>query len=186
MIESLLKENDHLQKASARFQAELVTASDYILQLEEKCHNANLNSLEILKKLRDAELENAQMRQYIVDLKTRVAIYIPVRNDPIDHQLAEYINNFPDRNRLKIMFMRESEGVYEFGTRRVAVRVDNDKINVRVGGGYLSIDEFLDQYTPLEIERIGRRDPLRRFQEKVAIQKTLVGREKNESSPVRN
>ena len=59
MIESLLKENDHLQKASARFQAELVTASDYILQLEEKCHNANLNSLEILKKLRDAELENA-------------------------------------------------------------------------------------------------------------------------------
>jgi len=31
MIESLLKENDYLQKASGRFQAELVTASDYIL-----------------------------------------------------------------------------------------------------------------------------------------------------------
>ena len=46
------------------------------------------------------------------------------------------------------MFLRESEGIYEFGSRRIAVRVDNDKINIRVGGGYLSIDEFLDHYTP--------------------------------------
>ena len=42
------------------------------------------------------------------------------------------------------MFMRESEGVYEFGSKRVYVKVDKEKINVRVGGGYLSIDEFLD------------------------------------------
>ena len=42
------------------------------------------------------------------------------------------------------MFLRESEGVYEFGSRRIAVRVEHDKINIRVGGGYLSIDEFLD------------------------------------------
>lgn len=46
------------------------------------------------------------------------------------------------------MFMRESEGVYQFGSRRVCVRVDKDKINIRVGGGYLSLDEFLDIYTP--------------------------------------
>jgi hypothetical protein len=58
--------------------------------------------------------------------------------------LAEYINNFPERQKLKILFMRESEGVYQFGTKRVSVRVDMDRINIRVGGGYLSIDEFLD------------------------------------------
>jgi len=58
--------------------------------------------------------------------------------------LAEYINNFPERQKLKILFMRESEGVYQFGTKKVSVRVDMDRINIRVGGGYLSIDEFLD------------------------------------------
>jgi hypothetical protein len=42
------------------------------------------------------------------------------------------------------MFMRESEGIYKFGNKRVYVRVEKDKINIRVGGGYLSIDEFLD------------------------------------------
>ena len=79
-----------------------------------------------------------------MDLKSRIAVYIPVKDDVIDRLLAEYINNYPDRQKLKIMFMRESEGVYEFGSKRIGVKVDKDKINVRVGGGYLSIDEFLD------------------------------------------
>ena len=76
-------------------------------------------------------------------MKSRIAVYIPVKNDQIDKRLAEYINNFPDRQKLKIMFMRESEGVYQFGSKRVHVKVDKDRISVRVGGGYLSIDEFL-------------------------------------------
>ena len=84
------------------------------------------------------------MKQYVIDLKSRIAVYIPVKDDSIDRKLAEYINNYPDRQKLKIMFMRESEGVYQFGTKRVAVKVEKDKINIRVGGGYLSLDEFLD------------------------------------------
>lgn len=48
----------------------------------------------------------------------------------------------------------------------------------------MSIDEFLDQYTPAELEKIERKDPLRRFSEKVAVQKTIVGKEVRESSPV--
>lgn len=82
------------------------------------------------------------------------------------------------------MFMRETEGVYQFGSKRVAVKVDKDKINIRVGGGFLSIDEFLDQYTPAELEKIERKDPLKRFSEKVAVQKTIVGKEVRESSPI--
>ena len=44
---------------------------------------------------------------------------------------------------------------------------------VRVGGGYLSLDEFLDIYTPMELERVERNDPIKKFSEKVAVQKTL-------------
>jgi len=83
------------------------------------------------------------------------------------------------------MFMRESDGVYQFGTKRVMVKVEKDKINIRVGGGYLSIDEFLDQYTPVELEKLERKDPLKRFNEKIAVQKTIVGKEVREGSPVR-
>ena len=44
---------------------------------------------------------------------------------------------------------------------------------MRVGGGYLSIDEFLDIYTPMELEKVERNDPIKKFSEKVAVQKTL-------------
>jgi hypothetical protein len=65
--------------------------------------------------------------------------------------------------------MRESEGVYSFGTKKVAVKVEKDNIKIRVGGGFLSIDEFLDQYTPLEIEKLERKDPVKRMSERIAI-----------------
>lgn len=64
------------------------------------------------------------------------------------------------------------------------MRVEKDRINIRVGGGYLSIDEFLDQYTPAELEKLERNNPMRKFTEKIAVQKTLLGKDVRESSPV--
>lgn len=120
-------------------------------------------------------------------MKSRIAVYIPVKDDSIDHRLAEYINNYPDRSKLKIMFMREAEGVYQFGSKRVYVKSDKDKILVRVGGGFLSIDEFIDQYTPDELQKLERKDPLKRMSERVAVQKAVAGREKSpkRDSPAR-
>ena len=63
-------------------------------------------------------------------------------------QLSTYINNYPERDKLKIMFLRESEGVYLFGQKRVYIKIEKGKnIYVRVGGGYLHIDHFIEQYT---------------------------------------
>ena len=137
--------------------------------LEDKVFKSNKTSLELLSNLRDREIEVETLKAYIIDLKARIAVYIPVKDDAIDRKLAEYINNYPDRQKLKIMFMRESEGVYEFGSKKVYVKVEKDKIRIKVGGGFLSIDEFLDQYTPAELEKLERRDPLKRFTEKVAV-----------------
>jgi len=73
-----------------------------------------------------------------------VAVYVPIKTDSIDRKIAEYINNYPDRTRLKVMFVREAEGVYKFGSKRVNIKIDKDKINIRVGGGFMTIDEFID------------------------------------------
>jgi len=91
----------------------------------------------MLKQMKDLEAEVTdsaneveQLRQYIIDLKSRIAVYIPVKNDAVDKKLAEYINNYPDRQKLKIMFMRESDGVYQFGTKRIRVMCVRDKIQI--------------------------------------------------------
>ena len=104
-------------------------ASDYLLEQENKTYKANKTSLDLLKQLKDQEIEIETLKNYILDLKQRIAVYIPMKGDPTDQKLAEFINNYPERQKLKIMFMRESEGVYQFGTKRVYVRVDKDKIN---------------------------------------------------------
>lgn len=55
------------------------------------------------------------------------------------------------------MFLRESEGVYIFGTKRVYVKVEKgNKVVVRIGGGFISIDDFINQYTETEVDKINR------------------------------
>ena len=99
---------DNLQK-------EINTSADYIGCIEERILETNKKSLELLKKVRDLESETATLKNYIIDLKARVAVYVPIKNDPVDCKVADFINNYPDRNKLKIMFMRDSAGVYQFG-----------------------------------------------------------------------
>ena len=41
--------------------------------------------------------------------------YMPKTGDKIDAAMAELYNKNPDLDRMKIMFLRESEGVYRFG-----------------------------------------------------------------------
>ena len=69
-------------------------------------------------------------------------MYVPVKDDPIDKKLADFLNNFPDRQRLKVMFLRESEGVYLFGTKRVFVKVEKDKIISKLDFSYLLLTVF--------------------------------------------
>ena len=85
-----------------------------------------------------------ELTDILNDVANKMQFYIPVKTDVTDITLGDYINNYPDKKKLKILFMRESEGVYQFGTRRVMVKVERGKIMIKVGGGYLSIDEFLD------------------------------------------
>ena len=71
-------------------------AVDYNISMEEKVYKSNKISLELLKQLKDAEVEIETLKQYIVDLKQRISVYIPVKNDKIDQRLALFINNYPD------------------------------------------------------------------------------------------
>lgn len=107
------------EKDSLRKQLSELTA--FMLQLEDKVHTANNTSLDLLRQLKEVEAENEALKEYIIELKSRVAVYIPMREDDVDKRLAEYINNYPDRSKFKIMFMRESEGIYLFGTRKIYV-----------------------------------------------------------------
>jgi hypothetical protein len=95
----------------------------------------------------------------IENLEKGQCIYIAHKNDKIDFLLANFINKYPERKKMGIMFLRESEGVYQFGQKRVYIKVEKgDKILCRVGGGYMSIQDFINQYSQEETEKITRKD----------------------------
>lgn len=109
-------------------------------------HRAQIEKIrgEIREMEEKHEQETDILKKYIVDMKGRLAVYIPVKTDPTDVGLAEFMNNFPDKSKLKIMFDREKEGIYMFGTRRVTIKVNRGKPQVKIGGGFMPIEDFID------------------------------------------
>ena len=61
--------------------------------------------------------------------------------------LAEFLNGYHDKASLSVMFIRLQPGIYSFGSKKCCVKVDNGKINIRIGGGYMTIENFLVKYT---------------------------------------
>jgi len=49
--------------------------------LEDKVYRSNKVSLDLLEQLKDAEIEIESLKQYVMDLKSRIAVYIPVKDD---------------------------------------------------------------------------------------------------------
>lgn len=71
-------------------------------------------------------------------------IYHANEADSTDVVLGEFINEYHKKKPLKIMFLRETEGVYRFGQKRVYIKIEQgNKILVKVGGGYLKIEDFI-------------------------------------------
>lgn len=122
-------------------------------------------------------------------LEKNQAIYVAKKNDKVDKTLGNWLNKYPEREKMKIMFLRESDGVYQFGQKRVYVKIEKgDKIMVRVGGGFMHIEDFINQYTAAEVERIERKDVISRFSNKIAIQNISAHQSvyARETSPIRS
>ena len=73
-----------MHQERAVLQKELKLASRYIAELEERTYAANKQSLDLLHRIRDLEYETATLKNYIIELKARVAVYVPVKGDPVD------------------------------------------------------------------------------------------------------
>jgi chromosome segregation ATPase len=70
--DQLASANGYIRKLEDQktiMQRELETASDYILELEDKVYKANKTSLELLRQLKDAEVEIETLKNYIIELK---------------------------------------------------------------------------------------------------------------------
>ena len=84
--------------------------------------------------------------------------YIAKADDEIDMGLANEVNSISEKEKLNFEFERESEGVYKFGNRRVYVKIgQTGQIIIKVGGGYMTVPQFIEKFNGSEVQRLHHR-----------------------------
>jgi hypothetical protein len=72
----------------------------------------------------------------------------------VDELLAKYIN----MASCPVPIKRLGNGYYLFGTKKIYAKIMNGKLVIRVGGGYMIIEEFIASYSDSEIKKINAID----------------------------
>lgn len=68
--------------------------------------------------------------------------------DEVDNMLKAYLKKLGYKNFIKV-----DSGTYRFGNKRVSVAIKNGVLVIRVGGGYMLIEEFLHLHSPEKFPR---------------------------------
>ena len=73
-------------------------------------------------------LQTTSQQKYGTFLKDIEKITILKKGDAVDAALADYLNNNKDAAKYRVLFIRESEGVYQFGSKKIYIKIEGDKV----------------------------------------------------------
>lgn len=172
-IEFLKKELEQKGKLVGDLEYEIEQRRNLIMDLREEIAEKNL-IIDQLEQPRD-ELETIEMLirekdDIIRDLEQQIrqkgkrgkatiretvqvesaSRFSPDKGNDVDELLAEYLQE----NTCPVPIKKLSNGYYLFGTRKIYAKILNGNLVIRVGGGYMSIEEFIESYGQSELDRI--------------------------------
>ena len=154
-LKQFIEDFSALQQVYKSTRAEILktldSGCDFMLKESEKVLDECKKVDGMIDFIDEKEYEIENMRTVLSDIKNRTPTYVPIDNDPVDIALAEFLNSCDQP--VSIPFTRENEGIYTFGTKKVFLKLENGKVKIRVGGGFTQIEEFIEIYAPIELER---------------------------------
>ncbi len=77
-------------------------------------------------------------------------LYRAIKGDLVDELLAKYIN----MTQCPVPIKRLGNGYYLFGSKKIFAKIMNGKLVIRVGGGFMVIEEFIATYADQEMRKI--------------------------------
>ena len=108
---------------------------------------------QILNALHSIKAVRLRFNQLKAKFDTRgklLQAYQPIKGDYVDQLIADWIND----NSCPVPIQRIGNGFYMFGTKKIFAKVINGKLLIRVGGGYMGIDEFMFYYGAQELNKM--------------------------------
>ena len=134
---------------------ELCFFSDFLFSFSQGCLRQHrlIHQLQKIDEGKDCDIQ--VLRETISFMKLKNPVYQHVKGDHIDKALGDYLNA---RNSvLPLPFIREVAGIYYYGSKKIAISVERGKLTVRIGGGYMFIEDFIEKYTQQELEKYEKR-----------------------------
>ena len=151
LVEDLQKLHKLYDESRLHILRDLNAGSKILLEESEKVYIQAEKLDEMINAVDKKEEELDILKNKMGEVKRSNPPYVPVKDDLVDVALAEYLNS--KETPLPIKFIRQDGGNYLFGTKKVYIKIENNRMLVKVGGGFTSVDEFLAIYTPVELER---------------------------------
>lgn len=92
-------------------------------------------------------------------------LYKAFAGDIVDELFADYIN----RLNCPVPIVRIGNNQYYFGTKKIYAKVINGNLVIRVGGGYMGIEEFMMYYGHQELQKIQKEERITLIQDDLEL-----------------
>lgn len=74
------------------------------------------------------------------------------KGDVLDQMISLYIN----QSNCPVPIRKIGNGFYLFGTKKIFAKILNGKLVIRVGGGFMIIEEFIATYADSEMNKVSK------------------------------
>lgn len=108
-----------------------------------------IEEMELLIQDKDKVIEimNRRIRE-----KQNKPVFTLPKGDLIDQMLSHYVN----QANCPVPIRKIGNGFYLFGTKKIYAKILNGKLVIRVGGGFMIIEEFIATYANAEMNKISK------------------------------
>lgn len=144
----LKKEIRELEAQCEELEMILKQKTDEQETLEDVLRDKNLEIQALEKMLGEKAPNDGERRPQPKQVSS--GEYRAVKGDEVDELLAKYINEM----NISVPIRRLEFGHYLFGTKKIYAKVLNNKLVVRVGGGYMSFKEFIETNVVAEQQKV--------------------------------
>lgn len=109
-----------------------------------------LKNVERVKLAKSAlEDKHGELKENLSTIKA-TPVYKAVKGDQVDELFAVHLN----ASGMPIPVKRINAGKYLFGTKQILAKIINGRLVIRVGGGYMSAEEFIETYGRIEMLKL--------------------------------
>ena len=92
------------------------------------------------------------MNQRIKEKQNQGPVFSAPKGDVLDQMLFGYIQ----QSNCPVPIRKLGSGFYLFGTKKIYAKIMNGKLVIRVGGGYMALEEFIKTYADSEMKKIAK------------------------------